>query len=138
MIPPTLEVPIRSEDLATALAEAALDKKAQDLVILDMRELVFYTDLFILCSASNPRQVKAIAEHLRAFAKKEWSLIAEGAEGLESGRWALVDFGDVVVHIFDGALRGFYNLDGLWADAPRLPAPEPEERSAASDAHPAV
>lgn len=122
--PTTLEATIRSEDLATELAKAALDKKAQDLVILDMRSLVSYTDAFVLCTASNPRQVRAIADHVREVAKRDLALLPEGVEGLESGRWVLVDFGDVVVHVFDGPLRGFYNLDGLWTDAPRLPSPE--------------
>ena len=133
--PPTLEASIRTEDLATELAKAALDKKAQDLVILDMRSLVSYTDAFVLCTASNPRQVRAIADHVREVAKRDLNLLPEGVEGTESGRWVLVDFGDVVVHIFDGPLRGFYNLDGLWADAPRLPAPEGAEAFRAPAEH---
>lgn len=97
-----------------------------------MENLVSYTDLFILCTASNPRQVKAIADHVRQVAKHQLDRLPEGVEGMESARWVLVDFGDVVIHIFDGPLRGFYNLDGLWADAPRLPVPEVEEAEAAS------
>lgn len=120
----SLEGTIRSEDLALALAGAALEKKAQDVVILDMRKLISYTDCFVLCTAGNRRQVQAIAEHLRQFAKKEYGLLPEGMEGSEAARWVLVDFGDAVVHIFDGPLRGFYDLDGLWADAPRIPVPD--------------
>ncbi len=119
----SVEDTIRSDELATVLSKAALEKKALDLVILDMRKLVAYTDTFVLCTATNPRQVKAIADYVREVAKKQHGRVAEGMEGQESGRWVLVDFGDVVVHIFDGPLRGFYNLDGLWADAPRLPVP---------------
>jgi len=124
--PSTLEDAIRSDEFATVLTKAALEKKALDLVILDMQNLVSYTDVFVLCTATNPRQVKAIADYVREVAKKDHGRLAEGVEGLESGRWVLVDFGDVVVHIFDGPLRGFYNLDGLWADAPRLPVPHVE------------
>ncbi len=120
---PRLEDIIRSEELAVVVAEAAADKKAQDVVALDMRGLVAYTDIFVLCTASNRRQVKAIADHVRQHLKKEYGHRTTGVEGLESGRWALVDFGDVVLHIFEGPLRGFYDLDGLWSDAPRIPLP---------------
>jgi len=121
-----LEDAIRFDELASALSKAAMEKKALDVAILDMRNLVSYTDAFVLCTATNPRQVKAIAEHVREVAKKDFGLMPTGTEGAESSRWVLVDFGDVVVHVFDGALRGFYNLDGLWADAPRLPVPHVE------------
>ncbi len=68
--------------------------------------------------------MQAIADEVRKVAKEKYSLYAKGAEGLEAARWVLVDFGAVVVHVFDEPMRGFYNLDGLWGDAPRLPAPE--------------
>lgn len=118
-----MEAPI-SASLANLLAATALEKRALDLVILDMQELVDYTDIFVICSARNRRQVRAIADGIRSVAKADLGLYAKGVEGLDAGRWVLVDFGDVVVHIFDEALRGFYDLDGLWADAPRLPVPE--------------
>ena len=119
-----LEDAIRFDELASALSKAALEKKALDVAILDMRNLVSYTDAFVLCTATNPRQVKAIADYVREVAKKEFGRLPTGTEGSEMARWVLVDFGDVVVHVFDGPLRGFYNLDGLWSDAPRLPVPE--------------
>ena len=92
-----------------------------------MRGLIDYADVFILCSAGNRRQVQAIAHAVRQLAKHELKLLAHGVEGLEAARWVLVDFGEVVVHIFDEPLRGFYNLDGLWNDAPRLDVPVLEE-----------
>ena len=92
-----------------------------------MRELIDYADIFILCSAGNHRQVQAIAHAMRHWAKHEHQLLPNGVEGVEAGRWVLVDFGAVVVHIFDEPLRGFYNLDGLWKDAPRLEVPTTEE-----------
>lgn len=119
-----LEGAIESEAIATALATAALEKKGKDLTILDMRGLVSYTDLFVLVTASNRRQVRAIADALKVHAREELGLAADGTEGSEAGRWVLVDFGDVVVHIFDEPLRGFYDLDGLWRDAPRLDVPD--------------
>jgi ribosome-associated protein len=88
-----------------------------------MRNLVAYTDVFVICSARNRRQVQAIADEVRKVGK-ELGLMPKGTEGLEAARWVLVDFGSVVVHVFDEPLRPFYDLDGLWRDAPRLPVPE--------------
>lgn len=109
---------------AAALAKVALDNKASDVAILDMGALVDYTDVFVLCTGRNRRHVAALAEAIRLAAKKELDLQCLGTEGLPSARWVLVDFGSVVVHLFDEPLRAFYNLDGLWSDAPRLPVPE--------------
>lgn len=100
-----------------------MDKKAFDVAILDMRQLVAYTDVFVIASARNRRQVQAIAEELRKVGK-EHGVMPQATEGLEAARWVCVDFGSVVVHVFDEPLRGFYDLDGLWRDAPRLPVPE--------------
>ena len=118
-----MEAPIDPVKLATALAKAAADTKANDIVILDMRGLVDYTDMFVLCSGRSSRQVAAIADSVRALAKVEFELLPLGVEGKETGKWVLVDFGDAVVHVFDASMRGFYDLDGLWADAPRLESP---------------
>lgn len=127
MMTAVVEDPISPEDLARHLAEASLEKKATELAILDMQGLIDYADIFVICSASNRRQVQAIADEVRRHAKHELDLLATAVEGYQAARWVLVDFGDVVVHVFDGALRGFYDLDGLWADAPRLPLPEGAE-----------
>jgi ribosome-associated protein len=97
-----------------------------------MRDLVAYTDVFVLLSARNRRQVEAIADEVRRVARDQLGLSCRGVEGLPAARWVLVDFGAVVVHIFDEPLRGFYNLDGLWSDAPRLPLPEGVELESAS------
>jgi len=78
----------------------------------------------VICTASNRRQVQAIADEVRRVGREDLGVRHMGVEGLEAARWVLVDFGSVVVHIFDEPLRAFYNLDGLWADAPRLPVPE--------------
>jgi ribosome-associated protein len=115
--------PIRTEDKATLLAKKVLEKKAKDVAILDMREVASFTDVFVVCTAANRRQVQAIATSLRQFGK-EIGEPSKDIEGYEAARWVLVDFGDVVVHVFDGAMRGFYDLDGLWSDAARLPVPE--------------
>ena len=89
-------------------------------MLLDLDGISSYTDVFLLCTGSNRRQVRAIAEgivdDLRATGRKPL-----GVEGLDAARWVLLDFGDVIVHVFDEPMRGFYDLEALWADAPRLP-----------------
>jgi len=117
------EDPIEPETIATALAKVASDRKGFDLALLDMRNLVDFTDLFLLVSARNRRHVAALAEEIRQHAKRQLEIPCQGVEGLTASRWVLLDFGTVVVHVFDEPLRGFYNLDGLWSDAPRLPVP---------------
>jgi ribosome-associated protein len=126
------EAPIGPEQTAQLLTLAALEKKAIDIAILDMRGLIDYADIFVICSATNRRQVKAIAEEIRRAAKHDHGLTVNAVEGISAARWVLVDFSDVVVHVFDEPLRGFYDLDGLWADAPRLPLPEGAEDAAFS------
>ena len=108
------------------MATVVIDQKAMSVTILDMRGLVSYTDAFVICTAANRRQVQAIAEAVTNASKKDHQIAPTGVEGLEAARWVLVDLGDVVVHIFDGPLREFSDLDGLWRDAPRLPVPEVE------------
>ena len=119
-----VEAPIDSVKFAQALAEAAADKLAEDIAILDLRGKVDYTDLFVLCTARNGRQVGAIADAVRQVAKTDFDQLPLGVEGTEANQWVLVDLGDVVVHVFDQDMRGFYDLDGLWSDAPRLEAPQ--------------
>jgi ribosome-associated protein len=120
------EVPIESEEVCRALALAAVNAKGADVAVLDLRRLVDYTDLVVLVTARNRRHLQAVAEEIRRVAKKELHLQALSVEGMTAGRWVLVDFGAVVVHVFDEPMRAFYNLDGLWSDAPRLPVPEPK------------
>ncbi len=101
------------------IAGAALEKKAEDLLVLDVREITTLADYFVICSGSNSRQVKAIAEEIdfRLSREREYYL---RIEGLPECRWALMDYGDIIVHIFEPEAREFYDLDGLWGDAPRL------------------
>lgn len=116
------EATIEVEVYATALAAAAAEKKGSDLAILDMRKLVSYTDALVLVTGRNPRHVKAISDAVVRRAR-ELGHEPSSVEGLESCKWVLVDLSDVVVHVFDQAMRGYYDLDGLWSDAPRLPIP---------------
>lgn len=114
---------IAPEDMIRTTTCAVLDKKAQNVSILDVRGLVSYTDFFIVCSGESERQVRAIAEQALMTLKRE-GLLPLGVEGLQESQWVLLDYGDVVVHIFYGPIRRFYDLDGLWADAPRIPVQE--------------
>jgi len=95
-----------------------VDKKVLDVVLLDVRGMASYADWFVLGSGESERQVGATAESLQ---EKLWEegFRTIGVEGLETGHWVLLDFGEVVVHLFSTEVRAFYDLDGLWADAPK-------------------
>jgi len=105
------------QELARKAADLALDKKAYDVKILDLRKLSSVCDYFVICSADADIQVKAIADHimdeLRAKGERCWH-----SEGFDSLRWVLLDFVDVVVHVFQREVRDFYGLEDLWGDAP--------------------
>jgi len=98
---------------------AALKKKAKDLVILKVQELSSFTDFFVICSGSSDRQVQAIADSIQTDLKKS-GVLPLGVEGGRSGKWVLIDYGDVVVHVFYEATREFYDIERLWADAPSM------------------
>jgi len=95
-----------------------LDKKADDVVILDVRGMTSYADYFVIASGASERQVTATAEHIREQLKSEGATLV-GSEGYETGHWVLLDYGDCLVHLFLADARGFYDLEGLWHDAPR-------------------
>ena len=107
-------------ELALYLADALDDKKALNIIILDVEELVGYTSYFVIVSGRGERHVQSLADHLRRHLRTEQGIRPYGVEGTESGRWALLDFGDVVVHIFREDERDFYDLEGLWRDAEKL------------------
>lgn len=105
------------------LTHAALEKKACDLVVLDVKELTSIADYFIICSGRSDRQVQSIAQGLQEDALEE-GFKPFAVEGTQRGHWVLMDFSDVIVHIFYEPVREFYDLDGLWGDAPRATLPE--------------
>ncbi|MFL5321382.1 MAG: ribosome silencing factor [Myxococcaceae bacterium] len=109
----------RAKALAKRISELALDKKALDVVILDVRGMTSYADYFVIASGESERQVSALAEHIEVTLKNEQEVRALGTEGRETGNWVLLDFGEVVVHLFYSEQRAFYDLEGLWADAAR-------------------
>ncbi len=117
--PRPVDRPDPARPTAIAIANAALDKKADDVTLLDVRGLTSYADYFVIVTADSERQASAIADHIEETMKKG-GVSKVGVEGYESGRWILVDYGDVVAHVMNRESRGFYDLEGLWADAPRL------------------
>ena len=98
----------------------ALEKKAVNLIALDLREIASFTEYFVIASGTNPRQVQAIADEINEQLKKQLRTRAVRIEGYTTGEWVLLDYGDFVVHIFDRDARGFYDLERLWLDARKV------------------
>lgn len=101
---------------------AASDKKALDMVALDLREVASFTDYFLIASGMNTRQVQAIADEISERLKKQGTKAAR-IEGYKAAEWVLLDYGDFIVHIFEDKARRFYDLERLWRDAARVPLP---------------
>ena len=114
------------ERLATTIAAHAADKKAIDIVALDLREVAGYTDFFVICSGNTDRQTKAIHDAIHLGLKKHHGVLPRRVEGLGEARWVLMDYLDVVVHVFTPETRDYYRLEALWGDVPRLEF-DPEE-----------
>lgn len=108
-----------SKALVDLISECILERKGHDLVVLDLRELTPVADYFVICSGNSSIHTRAVSEHIELVCKKanyrHW-----GVEGREAARWILMDYGDVVVHIFQDETRWFYNLERLWGDARRV------------------
>jgi ribosome-associated protein len=109
---------IDSSEILQVAAEAAASVKPSYLASLDLRGLCSFTDHFLVCSANSVRQIRAIAERVEERLSEAGVRLAH-REGLGEARWILLDYHDVVIHIFDDATREFYDLERLWADAPR-------------------
>src|SRR5512133_748599 len=116
---PAPEGPDSARERAMDVARAGLDKKAEDVLVLDVRGLTSYADFFVVMTADSDRQAGAIADNVDQKLKEQGATKV-GVEGYEGGRWILIDYGDVVAHVFSRDARGFYDLEGLWADAPRF------------------
>lgn len=121
----TVSRPTTNSKLAPAIARAALaarvafDHKARDITVLDMRAITPLYDFFVIATGNSRRQIHTLAEEVDAalHAAGDRRL---GIEGYESSKWVVQDYGDIVVHLFDAATREYYNLEDLWADAPRV------------------
>jgi ribosome-associated protein len=107
------------ERLARWIAGYASDVKAIDLVELDLRDVLGYTDYFVICSGNTDRQTKAIHDRIHEGMKKEHGILPRRVEGINEARWILMDYLDVVVHVFTPDAREFYRLEQLWGEAPR-------------------
>lgn len=115
---------MESWEKALLISRFALDKKAYDLVLLEVSEVTFIADYFIICSGRSDRQVQSIAQGIAEYLGKE-GITPFSVEGQTRGQWVLMDFSDVIVHIFYQPVREFYDLEGLWSHAPRVNLPEP-------------
>lgn len=125
----------QSEQLARSLAAIADSKKAEDLVVLDMRDLVAYTDFLAICTARGERQARAIVDEVRLRVKRESGLLPGGVDAGGEAGWTILDYLDCVLHVFTPEARERYGLEDLWRDAPRLEldldAPEASEAASA-------
>lgn len=119
------------EDKIRRIADAILDKKGEDVVALDVHEVSSFTDGFVLATGNSDRHVRTIAEAVIVCAKQELGEKPLGIEGLDEGRWVLIDLGDIVVHLFQHEVRDHYDLERLWSDGARLPLGDDDARSAA-------
>lgn len=110
---------MKNTEMVQIIAEACDDKRAENIVALDMNKVSLVADYFIICHGSNERQVQAIARSIKDTAEKK-GLNVNRMEGFEQARWVLVDVGEIVCHIFHKDERNYYNLERLWGDAARL------------------
>jgi ribosome-associated protein len=114
--------PMSPEELARAIVDYAADRKALDIVQLDLRGMIGYTDYFVICSGRTERQTKAIHDAIHEGLKSRHGRLPERVEGLPGARWILMDYLDVVVHVFVPEIREYYRLEQLWGEAPALTA----------------
>lgn len=118
-----------SRERALVAAHAASAKKGEDIAILDVSEIISIIDCFVLVSASNTRLARTIVDEVETAIRDHDGSRPIGVEGLDDSTWVLLDYGDIVVHVFLEATRAYYDLDRLWADAPRQDLEEPSVAS---------
>lgn len=112
-----------SKELAIIAARAASDKKAEDIIVINVGELLVVTDYFVITTGRTNIQVRAIADEIEEQMRVQGSEKPIGREGIGEDKWILLDYGDVVVHVFQPEEREFYRLERLWSDAPKLELP---------------
>ena len=117
---------MQAKQQALLCAAYALDKKAFDVKLLDVTGLSTLTDFLLIVSGGSDRQVQAITESIELGMKKEHSVMPLAIEGKQEGRWVLLDYGDVMVHVFQQPVRQYYDLEGLWTEAPEVSIEEVE------------
>lgn len=104
-------------ELARFIVDQIADKKGEDIVLLDVREQTLIADYFVICNGTSERQLKAIVDAVTENVKKQYRIPARYVEGNPTGGWVLIDYGDVIVHIFAPDRRAFYDLEGFWSEA---------------------
>lgn len=117
---PTTHPSIPPDQMAAAMAELAADRKALDIVTLDLRGMIGYADYFVICSGRTDRQTRAIHDAIHLGMKQRYGLLPRRVEGLTEAKWVLMDYLDVVVHVFTPDTREFYRLEQLWGEAPAV------------------
>ncbi len=118
-----------AETAARAAAEAIMDKKGDDVALLDVSDLLVVTDMFVIGTGTSNRHVRSLADDVEQHLRDVLDERPLRKEGADYGRWVLLDYGDIVVHLFDAETRDFYDLERLWADAPRLELTAPTATS---------
>lgn len=118
---PSPEQEARSLQLALAAAQVAEDNRGEDIVVLDLRDLTSMFDYFVIASGTSRRQLHAMSDEIDHHLVKELGDRRLGQEGYQGSTWVLLDFGTVVVHLFEAETRGFYAIEKLWGEAPRVP-----------------
>jgi len=121
----TSQAPPPPEQLARLCAEFAANKKAENIQVLDLRSLVSFADYFVICSGTSEPHLKAIAGEIQERLRDEYGTRPHNVDGYPMSQWIVVDYYDVLVHIFHTEKRAFYSLEDLWSDAPRLELAEP-------------
>ena len=111
---------VNSKELAVAVCKALADKRGKDIVALYVREKTDLCDYFVIASGSNAPQIRAMGERVEELVERDLGIVPSRTEGVRDGRWAVVDYGDVIVHIFNDETRLFYHLERLWADGANL------------------
>ena len=114
---------MQAKDCALTAAEYALEKKGLDLRLLEIRGLSSLTDYLMIVTGRSDRQVQAIAEAIRMGFKTDHKILPLAVEGMDEGRWILLDYGEVMIHVFQEPVRQFYDLEGLWSEAPDVQVP---------------
>lgn len=123
------QTPTPTQTLARYAVEAILDKKGRDITVMDLRGISGVADFFVLCTGDSDLQIKAIADAVRAAIREQADERPWHTEGYEHRQWVLLDYVDLVVHIFTEERRGFYDLERLWGDAPTEAVPDDADLS---------
>jgi ribosome-associated protein len=113
-------MPEEAENIARTIVTVLEDKKGEDILLLDLIGVCSFTDYFIICSGTSERSIKALAEEVRKVVKEKYSVMAQGIEGEAESGWVLIDYGDVILHIFSKVLREYYQLEDLWREGKLL------------------